>query len=332
MRCFPRRSSAMLLCIALSASGSVSCSADAPKSCPPVPSPLYESAGSCLRFGISTPNGPVAGAETAAVTDSVGVVPSVLLSFHDFADIPPIGQLNSVAETGADSVLTWEPWRHVGGEDYDREAFPMAAIAAGAFDDYLYRWADELVAHGSTVYLRFAHEPNGTWYPWSPAGGTEPETYVAAWRHVHDLFASKGASNVKWVWAPNVPVPQEDRPMRQWYPGDDYVDVLGVDGYNWGTSTPEQSWIGPSDLFDSSLDALRAISSDKPILITEVGSAEAGGSKADWIAELIPYLVEQPNVAGFVWFDQDKETDWRLSSSAEAAAAMARALGKAGLS
>jgi mannan endo-1,4-beta-mannosidase len=314
MRWFPRRSSVMLLCIALSASGSVSCSADAPKSCPPVPSPLYESAGACLRFGISTPNGPFAGAETAAVIDSVGVVPSVLLSFHDFTDIPPIGQLNSVAETGADSVLTWEPWRHVGGEDYDREAFPMAAIAAGAFDSYLYRWADEFVAHGSTVYLRFAHEPNGTWYPWSSAGGTDPETYVAAWRHVHDLFASKGASNVKWVWAPNVPVSQEDRPMRQ------------------GTSTPEQSWIGPSDLFDSSLDALRAISSDKPILITEVGSAEAGGSKADWIAELIPYLDEQPNVAGFIWFDHDKETDWRLSSSAEAAAAMARALGKAGLS
>ncbi|MDV6260315.1 glycosyl hydrolase [Rhodococcus yunnanensis] len=266
------------------------------------------------------------------MTEIVGVKPDVLLSFHDFAAIPPIAQLDAVAATGADSVLTWEPWRHFGGEDYDRGAFPMADIAAGAFDDYLYRWADELVAHGSVVYLRFAHEPNGTWYPWSPAGGTEPETYVAAWRHVHDLFASKGASNVKWVWAPNVPVPQENRPIRQWYPGDEYVDVIGIDGYNWGTSTPDQSWIGPSDLFGSSLDELRSISADKPIVITEVGSAEQGGSKSDWIEELVAYLDEQPEVAGFVWFDHDKETDWRLGSSSESGAAMGQALRKAGLS
>lgn len=320
---------ALVLCGAITTTGAVACAE--PVVCPREPTPLHEPPGQCLRFGVSTPSGPLAVDETASVTELVGVAPSVQLSFHDFAAIPPIAQLDVVAGAGAASILTWEPWRHLGGDGYDRGAFPMTSIVGGVFDDYLYRWADELRAHGSTVYLRFAHEPNGTWYPWSPTGGTPPDVYVAAWRHVHDLFASKGTSNVKWVWAPNVPVAGEDRPFDAWYPGDEYVDVVGIDGYNWGTGTPGQSWIGPSELFDSSLGRLREVAPGKPLLVTEVGSAEEGGLKADWIGELVAYLDDEPGVAGFVWFEHDKEADWRLSSTAEAGAAMENALREAGL-
>ncbi len=321
---------ATILCGVMATTGTVAC-ARATVNCSDQPTPLYEPARACLRFGVSTPSGPLAVDETASVTELVGVAPSMQLSFHDFAAIPPITQLDVVAEAGAASILTWEPWRHLGGDDYDRGAFPMNSIVSGAFDDYLYRWADELRNHGSTVYLRFAHEPNGTWYPWSPAGGTTPEVYVAAWRHVHDLFASKDATNVKWVWAPNVLVTGETRPFGDWYPGGDYVDVVGVDGYNWGTGTPGQRWTSPSNLFGESFDRLRELAPDKPVLVTEVGSAEEGGSKADWIEELVAYLDDRPGVVGFVWFDHDKEADWRLGSSAEAGAAMGRALREAGL-
>jgi mannan endo-1,4-beta-mannosidase len=317
------------VCVVASAHAMTACSSHA--DCMDLQTPLDELSEKCLRFGVSTPGGPLDVGEVSAVAELVGVRPSIQLSFHDFASIPPIGQLGAVDAAGAASVLTWEPWRHVGGEEYDPGAFPMGAIAAGAYDDYLYRWADELAAHEAPVYLRFAHEPNGTWYPWSPAGGTTPEMYIAAWRHVHDLFLSKNATNVKWVWAPNVPVPGEQRPLVNWYPGDGYVDVFGIDGYNWGTTIPGGTWTSPSEVFDSGLRQLRDIDSNIPIVVTEVGSAEAGGDKPAWIGELVEYLDEQSGVTGFVWFDHDKEADWRLNSSEQTGSAMARALEKVGL-
>ena len=65
---------------------------------------------------------------------------------------------------------------------------------------------------------------------------------------------------------------------------------------------------------------------DKPILVTEVGCAESGGRKADWITRLVDFLASQNDVMGFVWFEQNKETDWRITSTPESAAAMASAL------
>jgi mannan endo-1,4-beta-mannosidase len=68
------------------------------------------------------------------------------------------------------------------------------------------------------------------------------------------------------------------------------------------------------------------VCSDKPILVTEVGCAEAGGRKGDWIARLVDFLSHQHDVMGFVWFEHDKATDWRMTSSPESTAAMASAL------
>jgi beta-mannanase len=267
-----------------------------------------------------------AGEELTAVTSLVGEAPSIVLAFADFTAVPPISDLTTVHDLGADPIVTWEPWRHLGGDSYDWSAFTMASIISGAHDDYLYRWADELAAWGKTVYLRFAHEPNGTWYPWSPAGGTSPQTYVEAWRHVRGIFASKNVQNVKWIWAPNVI--GDGNPLAQWYPGDEYVDAVGIDGYNWGTSIPGGTWTPPEELFGPSFREIRQLAPDKPILITEVGSAEQGGSKAKWIGELVDYLAGSTNVSGFVWFDYDKEADWRLGSSQQSATAMAKALEK----
>jgi hypothetical protein len=285
------------------------------------------SAGTCLRFGVGTPGGLSAGEEVAAVTRLVGEQPSIVLAFSDFTAAPPISGLTTVRGAGADPIVTWEPWRYLGGQSYDWSAFSMASIIAGAHDNYLYRWADELAAWGSPVYLRFAHEPNGTWYPWSPAGGTSPQTYVEAWRHVRNIFSSKNVQNVKWIWAPNVV--DGGAPLSDWYPGDEFVDVVGIDGYNWGTSMAGGTWVAPDDLFGPSFEQIREFAPEKPILVTEVGSAEQGGSKSEWIGDLVGFLDHATSVTGFVWFDYNKETDWRLGSSPQSAAAMTKALQKA---
>ncbi|MBD8506706.1 endoglucanase [Hoyosella sp. G463] len=279
----------------------------------------------CLRFGISNPGGPAALDELERARQSAGQPPTLILSFSDFTAPPPIHDLDAAVSFGAEPVVTWEPWHWLGEGEHDNAAFSLRSIADGLHDDYLYSWADQLAAWGSTVYLRFAHEANGTWYPWSVEQGTSAHTYVAAWRHIHDLFASKGASNVKWIWSPNVSFPGSS-PIADLYPGDRFVDVIGLDGYNWGTTHPWTRWIDPTSLFGPTLDELRAIAPGKPIVITEVGSAEAGGSKPEWIRELIALLDEEESVAAFIWFDHDKEADWRFSSTPEAAAAFAGAL------
>ena len=316
----------MALVLAMVATSSAACGQG--RNCVTAETSSLSSTEGCPRFGVSTPGGPGAVAELRAVSEAVGRAPSAELWFVDFAAAPPIGELEAVRARGAEPVVTWEPWRSLGGGEYDRTEFSMAQIAAGVHDDHLYRWADELRDWGGTVYLRFAHEANGDWYPWSEAGGTPPGTYTAAWRHVHDLFRVKQAHNVRWLWAVNVPH-QGGSPIEPLYPGHEYVDVVGLDGYNWGDSQPWGRWQSPEEIFGAALDEVRSIAPDRPVVITEVASAEAGGSKPTWIGDLIHYLDDRPQVSAFIWFDHLKEADWRVTSSPGSAAALAAALRRA---
>lgn len=273
---------------------------------------------SAMRFGVSTPGGFTAARELQAVADAVGRRPDMVMAFEDFFAPPPVPELAIVTYGGAEPIVSWEPWCWTD----DRSPAVMESLRAGALDDYIYRWADEIGEWGRRTFIRFAHEFNGDWYPWTPACGTSPTAYVSAWRHVHEIFADRDVANVEWIWAPVV----ADGPFSDWYPGDEYVDVLGIDGYNWGTTLPSTRWVTPEQLFGAALDELRSIAADKPILVAEVGCAESGGCKAEWIADFVGFLREQRDVIGFVWFDHDKENDWRIASTPESATAMAEAM------
>lgn len=229
----------------------------------------------------------------------------------------PIRPMNTVRGYGAVPLLTWEPWR---GVDKD-PAYKLRAITRGDFDPYIRRWATDAAAWGYPFYLRFAHEMNGAWYPWgvgaNNANGNTAADYIAAWRHVHDIFAQTGARNVLWVWSPNVSsLPNQFATM---YPGDDYVDCVGLDGYNSGTSWPGSHWQSLLDLFGPSYRMLAAIT-NKPVMISEIGSTEFGGNKAAWIAHglLADVPAYLPHIRAVVWFDKNKETDWRVNSSPDA--------------
>lgn len=273
-----------------------------------------------MRFGVSTPGGFTAGRELQAVADTIGHRPEMVMAFEDFFAPPPVSAMAVVAYSGAEPIVSWEPWCWTD----DRSHAVMKSLVAGGFDDYIYRWADEIGEWGRHVFIRLAHEFNGDWYPWTPAGGTPPSAYVSAWRHVHDIFTERNVGNVDWIWAPTVTAAAGN--LSDWYPGHEYVDVLGVDGYNWGTCLSSTGWVSPEQLFGATLDELRSIAADKPILIAEVGCAESGGSKAQWIAAFFDFLRDQRDVIGFVWFDHDKETDWRIESTPESGAAMAEAM------
>ncbi|MBF4624762.1 glycoside hydrolase family 26 protein [Clavibacter sp. VKM Ac-2872] len=276
-----------------------------------------------LRLGLSTPGGPTANGELDAAATTLGESPSIVMSHVDFTHPAPIAGLQSVAARGADSLLTWEPWQ--GGAGTSQPGYSNARIIAGDQDAYIRSWGADLAKYGKTVYLRYGHEMNGNWYPWSDGvNGNAPGSYVQAWKHVHDLVVAQGATNVKWVWSPNVPYPGSTD-LASLYPGSDQVDVVSLDGYNWG-ATAGQRWTAPADLFGPGIAQLRAVAPGKPLIVGEVASSETGGSKADWDRALVAYLQAQPDVLGFVWFDFRKEEDWRIDSSASSAAALRDAL------
>ncbi|WP_461175029.1 glycoside hydrolase family 26 protein [Arthrobacter sp. Z1-9] len=291
----------------------------------PAPTPVPPAVSTAnLRFGVATTGGPLASAELDEVSRLAGESPSSVLFYKDFLQAPPISEMNAVRARGAVPLVTWEPWAWGGG--VDQPAYSLDRIAAGDFDARITEWGQALAAWGYPVQLRFAHEMNGDWYPWAEGvNGNEAGDYVQAWRHVHDVMAATGASNVSWVWSPNVPY-WGSTDLAGLFPGAGYVDVVGLDGYNWGTSATWSGWISPQDLFAPGIAELRSLAPGLPILIAETASSEAGGSKAAWNTDLVSYLAAQPDVMGFVWFHMQKEADWRINSSDASAAAFQSAL------
>jgi beta-mannanase len=176
------------------------------------------------------------------------------------------------------------------------------------------------------VEIRLMHEMNGTWYPWGRGvDGNQPQDFVAAWQHVVDRFRALGVTNVRWMWAPNA-VYTGAAPLAPLYPGDAYVDDVGLSNYNWGDQSHDgfaTSWATFGDLFDASIAQVRALT-HRPLWIAGTGSTDEGGSKAAWIAAMFQALAQRPDIAGLVWFDREDinaRADWRIENDAAAVAA-----------
>jgi beta-mannanase len=213
--------------------------------------------------------------------------------------------VRAVTDSGRSPLLTWEPWDPAKGPDQAR--FSLSRIARGEFDDYAARWARKLRDLDTRVFLRPMHEMNGDWYPW--AG--DADDYRAAWRRLHDVFERVGADNVRWVWCVNN-TDARGRRMERFYPGDRYVDVLAMDGYNWGSTKPEWGgWQSFHDVFASAYRRLRQLG-DQPIWVAEVGSAPEGGDKTRWVRNMWETAERWDRLKAIVWFDVDKERDWTL--------------------
>ncbi len=275
-----------------------------------------------IALGSWIPGAPGDPTRIDAFTTLVGTAPSIVHWYQSWAGAPAFStaRFDAVVAHGAMPMLTWEPWDTSGG--VTQPTYTLSAIVAGNHDAYLRSYARAAAAWGHTFYLRIAHEMNGDWYPWCiGVNGNTAAQYVAAWRHVVDLFRAEGATNVRWVWCPNVAY-TGSAPFASVYPGDAYVDWIGLDGYNRGTSAPGSSWRPLRDVFLASHDALAALTS-RPMMIAEVSSAEQGGDKAAWIRTglLTDLAVALPRVRAVVWFDELKEADWRVNSSAASLAA-----------
>jgi len=205
------------------------------------------------------------------------------------------------------------------------EGTNLDSINSGSQDASIRARAAAVKKFGHRVFISWGYEMNGNWNPWdgyhnnSPGRTDGPAKFVAAWRRIHNIFQRAGATNVTWVWTPN----DRDIPSTSWnhwtnyYPGDAYVDWVGVDGYNWGTAQSWSQWTPFGNLFTG---VYGTYASRKPIMVVETASAEQGGSKAQWIRGMWKALVYQyPDIKAVVWMETGPT--WKVETSASALSA-----------
>ncbi len=241
----------------------------------------------------------------------------------------PLSKCNTIVSGGAVPHITW--MCEVNGSPY-----PLDAIINGQWDNFITNYATSVKNWGLPLFIRLGHEMNGDWYKYGGAnngGGTligfgdpnvadGPERFIAAFKHVHNIFENVGADNVAWIWCPN----NGSSPTASWntpeayYPGDDYVDWIGFDGYNFGTSQTWSGWVEFHNIYTELYQKFQNYG--KPLMIGEFASVESGGQKSNWITNAYSIYLKYsfPKIKAVTWFHVEKVegtvmTNWKINSS-----------------
>jgi membrane-bound metal-dependent hydrolase YbcI (DUF457 family) len=242
----------------------------------------------------------------------VGRPVSFLVSYKAWSQTPFVhDQLDGIWEHGAIPTITWEPWEQ-----------SLDGIARGDYDGYVWDAAVAAAAWDKPLMIRFGQEMNGDWFAW----GGHPNAFKAAWRHLVRVFRAAGAYKVRWVWNPYVNSRNGQLPFAPFFPGNRWVDWVGLDVINWGGLNP---WRTFGQILGRSYRDLTKLSS-KPVIIAEAGSGEQGGSKAQWLSSMLRRNIpDMPHVRAVAfWSAADPRGDLRVDSSPASLAAVRRGLSK----
>jgi len=298
-------------------------------------------------FGLYTAQAPFSWATYDDASSKIGSLPNVVGYFGGWDEPFRADAVTRAWKRDTLPMLTWESRPiDAANSQVDEPEYTLPRIIGdpangvpGAFDDYLHQYARDIVTTGLPLAIRFDHEMNGVWYPWSEddgkggsINGNSPGEYVKMWQHVHDIFEQEGANRlVIWVWAPNIVnnLPSTHKTVEyltSLFPGDDYVDWVGLSGYLRPPYKAENDFTFEYT-YGASLDQLREIT-DKPIFLAEVGASEVEGHKPAWITSFFDGLAKPENddIIGFAWFNLAVTTyvegelvtnDWRIESRPE---------------
>jgi beta-mannanase len=255
-------------------------------------------------FYLPRPSHKIWGAYTGNTAESlasfqkdVGKKVDISAIFLNWTDPFPSDLVNPVKQNSQTLLIFWEP-----GD------LTLDQIISGQQDDYIKQFAGQISAYNNPVILAPFEEMNGNWDVWDGAyGSNTPAKVVQAWQHTHDLFL--GVKNVKWGFdVNNVSTPDtKENAIANYYPGDSYVDYVGVDGFNFG-----DPWQSYSELFSSALKQLKTYK--KPIYIFSMACAE-GAQKPAWITDALTQIQSDSSISGWVWFNENKEKNWLVDSS-----------------
>jgi len=217
----------------------------------------------------------------------------------------PSLQVKAILELGSLPVITWEPWF----ADFSAEKFPnlrapekrdvggMRDVAAGKYDAYIKEWAAKTAKIDAPIFIRLGHEMNDPYrYPWGPQNNLAKD-FIAAWKHVHDVFEQQKATNVIWIWSPHPAYGF----YEAFYPGAAYVDYVGVGILNYGTVATWSKWWSFGEIFGKHYSELAVF--NKPIMITEFGCLNVGGKRDAWYEEALHQLPQKyPLIKSILFF------------------------------
>ena len=289
-----------------------------------------------VALGLATPGASIA--DLDALTASIGQKPAIWAVWSQWGASDsrafPTATANALKDRDIQPMVWWEPVNP--GDLTDPTYSRHTNISAGNHDAYIRQWARDARDFGGSMLLRFAHEANNNYFPWSiNAFDNSPATFKDAWRHVVDIFREEDATNVHFVWSIVKKVCSGCNPYTEVYPGDAYVDVMGFTGYNWGSESGK-TWTEMDDSFRRVTNKLRQVS-DKPIMVAETGSNSVGGDKPAWIREgYRKVYAELTDIEAIVYLHADLRSqghpDWRLTSPTAALAAYAEIAALSGFS
>ncbi len=245
-------------------------------------------------FGVEPPGAPGSLGPVRTFAALTGRKPDLIGYYVGWKTSFDAGAAKSAWAYGALYYMAWEPF-----------GTTLASIASGASNLYISRFAQQVKAAGVPIALSFGHEMNGNWYPWGSSDAT-PASFVAAWRLIHAIFAAAGATNVIWIWNPNV-INSAPGPLQPYYPGNSYVDWIGLTGYF--PMTGETTF---AQLFGPTMDEIRQFTS-KPFIIVET-AVETGPDEVVCAKNLVRGVKRRSDVLGLVWFEYDKlGVNWSLA-------------------
>jgi mannan endo-1,4-beta-mannosidase len=255
---------------------------------------------------------------------AVGGHADVASYYYGYGDVFPARTEREFSEGGTRKVLL----------SWDMGPTRFTEWSSGDHDDYLDEIAGAARAYPYEVYVRPWPEMNGDWQTFQPTadgtrvhGGTYAE-FKEAWRYVVSYLRGRGADNLRWVFNPTADTYAETTPVGRIWPGAKYVDVLGLDGFNWGRDAGWGRWRSFPQIFREQYLNLTELDPRAPVWICEVASKEplvhdgapvdADHDKGSWVRTMFDYR-GMPQLRAIVWFDADKERDWRTTSSKRSA-------------
>jgi hypothetical protein len=272
----------------------------------------------------ASPDGAGLGGAVARQEQRLGRRLSIVERYHDMST-GQNGTFPNPAERdlGRSHLLlfSWAPVVWSTGTEYR-----WSTVASGLLDrSVIIPEAKRLRAFGHTVFLSFAAEADAS----IPGNGSAAQ-FVAAWRHVHDVFSRLGVRNVVWVWTTTGYLARAGV-IAAAYPGRAYVDWIGYDPYNYFTChhSPWQSFAQTVGPFYRWIAAHGF--GDKPVMLAEYGTATdpaRPGRESSWYRAIVPTLLGLPRLKALVlWNSAIPGCDLRLSAASTAGVAAYRQAG-----
>lgn len=201
-------------------------------------------------------------------------------------------------------------------------------IIAGKYDAQLRAFGEAARRDGRTIWIRPLHEGNGDWYNWGVFFNPTVTTgnYRVAFQKVVNVLRStegkfKFQFNLNRKNGKN-----KTTPLKEFYPGDSYVDMILLTNYNRAYTSPDhQFWKRFRDDFDSAYQQVTTMSR-RPIGIAEMSSTSYGGDKPAWIRDTFKDIAERyPRILEVTWFAYNRPVgnmiwDWDFNTPQEKAA------------